>query len=600
MTAPGQLRNFSIIAHIDHGKTTLTDRLLEHCGQVDLVHPYDRLLDSNPIERERGITIKLAPVRLPYTTSSGEAVILNLIDTPGHVDFGYEVSRSLAACEGVLIVVDASQGIQAQTLSTYHKAKDLGLTVLPVINKIDLPSAETDRVLLEVMELCGVSEADILLVSAKTGVGIDQLLQAVVERIPPPTGDRTAPLRALLISSYFDQHQGALALVRVVDGVLDKQRLTFLSSPVTFLPLEVGVYLPKKSAVLELGPGEFGYVVTGLKDVRSLKVGDTLTTVMVRSQAVALQGYREPQPLVFFELFPTQAEDYNALLDALQKLSLHDAAITFVSTHSPAMGSGSRIGCLGLLHAEIVVERLQREFDLELIATRPTVSYTAVLKDGTSQVMSTITDFPDPTQLIQVNEPITKLTLITPVAYMSGILDLVRERRGQFLQSEHLIDRVILTCSLPLSELITDFHDLVKSISSGYCSIEYEVVGEAVVDAVVVTIMLNGEVVAPLGFIAIRSQADTKARVLVKQLKDILPRQLFAIPIQAAIGGTIIARETQSALRKDVTAKLYGGDVTRRKKLLSKQAKGKKRMKQFGSVSLDQDVFLKLMRQPLV
>ncbi|OGJ37242.1 MAG: hypothetical protein A3A82_03705 [Candidatus Pacebacteria bacterium RIFCSPLOWO2_01_FULL_47_12] len=352
--------------------------------------------------------------------------------------------------------------------------------------------------------------------------------------------------------------------------------------------------------VLELGPGEFGYVVTGLKDVRSLKVGDTLTTVMVRSQAVALQGYREPQPLVFFELFPTQAEDYNALLDALQKLSLHDAAITFVSTHSPAMGSGSRIGCLGLLHAEIVVERLQREFDLELIATRPTVSYTAVLKDGTSQVMSTITDFPDPTQLIQVNEPITKLTLITPVAYMSGILDLVRERRGQFLQSEHLIDRVILTCSLPLSELITDFHDLVKSISSGYCSIEYEVVGEAVVDAVVVTIMLNGEVVAPLGFIAIRSQADTKARVLVKQLKDILPRQLFAIPIQAAIGGTIIARETQSALRKDVTAKLYGGDVTRRKKLLSKQAKGKKRMKQFGSVSLDQDVFLKLMRQPLV
>ncbi|NCN83089.1 MAG: elongation factor 4 [Candidatus Pacebacteria bacterium] len=600
MTAPGQLRNFSIIAHIDHGKTTLTDRLLEQCGQVDLAHPHERLLDSNPIERERGITIKLAPVRLPYTTKAGEEITLNLIDTPGHVDFGYEVSRSLAACEGVLMVVDASQGIQAQTLSTYHKALDLGLTVIPVINKIDLPSAETDRVLLEVMELCNIPESDILLVSAKSGIGIDLLLEAIVKRIPPPTGDAAAPLRALLISSYFDQHQGALALVRVVDGVLNKQRLTFLSSPVTFLPLELGTYLPKKTAVPELGPGEVGYVVTGLKDVRSLKVGDTLTTVAQRANAVALQGYKEPQPLVFFELFPTLTEDYNALLDALQKLSLRDAAITFVSTHSPALGSGCRIGCLGLLHAEIVVERLHREFDLELIATRPTVPYNAVLKDGTEKVISTITEFPDPTQLEQISEPVTKLTLITPVAYMSGILDLVRERRGQFMQSEHLIDRVILTCSLPLSELITDFHDLIKSISSGYCSVEYEVIGEVVVDAVVVTIMLNGEDVAPLGFIALRSQAESKARSLVKQLKEILPRQLFSIPIQAAIGGTVIARETQSALRKDVTAKLYGGDVTRRKKLLSKQAKGKKRMKQFGSVSLDQDVFLQLMRQPLV
>lgn len=600
MTAPGQLRNFSIIAHIDHGKTTLTDRLLEQCGQVDLAHPHERLLDSNPIERERGITIKLAPVRLPYTTKAGEEITLNLIDTPGHVDFGYEVSRSLAACEGVLMVVDASQGIQAQTLSTYHKALDLGLTVIPVINKIDLPSAETDRVLLEVMELCNIPESDILLVSAKSGIGIDLLLEAIAKRIPPPMGDAAAPLRALLISSYFDQHQGALALVRVVDGVLNKQRLTFLSSPVTFLPLELGTYLPKKTAVPELGPGEVGYVVTGLKDVRSLKVGDTLTTVAQRANAVALQGYKEPQPLVFFELFPTLTEDYNALLDALQKLSLRDAAITFVSTHSPALGSGCRIGCLGLLHAEIVVERLHREFDLELIATRPTVPYNAVLKDGTEKVISTITEFPDPTQLEQISEPVTKLTLITPVAYMSGILDLVRERRGQFMQSEHLIDRVILTCSLPLSELITDFHDLIKSISSGYCSVEYEVVGEVVVDAVVVTIMLNGEDVAPLGFIALRSQAESKARSLVKQLKEILPRQLFSVPIQAAIGGTVIARETQSALRKDVTAKLYGGDVTRRKKLLSKQAKGKKRMKQFGSVSLDQDVFLQLMRQPLV
>ena len=594
------MRNFSIIAHIDHGKTTLTDRILEFCGQVDLAHPHDRLLDSNPIERERGITIKLAPVRLPYTAPDGTTHTLNLIDTPGHVDFGYEVSRSLAACEGVLMVVDASQGIQAQTLSTYYKAKALGLTIVPVINKIDLPSAETDRVLLEVMELCEVDESEILLVSAKTGVGIQALLQAVVERIPAPNGDKQAPLRALLISSYFDQHQGAVALVRVVDGVLDKQRLTFLSSPVTFMPLELGVYQPKRSTVAQLGPGEVGYVVTGLKDVRSLKVGDTLTTVAQRTKAIALTGYQEPQPLVFFELFPTVAEDYNALLDALQKLALRDAAISFVSTHSPALGSGSRIGCLGLLHAEIVVERLQREFDLDLIATRPTVPYKAVLKDGSEKTISTINEFPDPSQLEKVSEPVTKLTLITPVTYMSGILDLVRERRGQFLQSEHLIDRVILSCSLPLSELITDFHDLVKSLSSGYCSVEYEVVGEVAVDAVVVTILLNGEEVSPLGFIAIRSQAEAKGRALVKQLKETLPRQLFAVAIQATIGGTVIARETQSALRKDVTAKLYGGDVTRRKKLLAKQAKGKKRMKQFGSVSLDQDVFLKLMRQPLV
>ncbi len=600
MTAPSQLRNFSIIAHIDHGKTTLTDRLLEHCGQVDLAHPHERLLDSNPIERERGITIKLAPVRLPYTTKAGEQLTLNLIDTPGHVDFGYEVSRSLAACEGVLMVVDASQGIQAQTLSTYYKALELGLTVVPVINKIDLPSAETERVLLEVMELCNVPESDILLVSAKSGIGIDLLLEAIAKRIPPPTGDKMAPLRALLISSYFDQHQGALALVRVIDGELTKQRLTFLSSPVTFLPLEIGTYLPRKTAVPALGPGEVGYVVTGLKDVRSLKVGDTLTTVVDRERAVALQGYKEPQPLVFFELFPTLAEDYNALLDALQKLSLRDAAITFVSTHSPALGSGCRVGCLGLLHAEIVVERLSREFNLELIATRPTVPYHAVLKDGTEKTISTITEFPDPTQLEEISEPVAKLTLVTPVAYMSGVLDLVRERRGQFLQSEHLMDRVILTCSLPLSELITDFHDLVKSISSGYCSVEYEVTGEVAVDAVVVTILLNGDEVSPLGFIAIRSQAEAKARALVKQLKEVLPRQLFSVPIQATIGGTVIARETQSALRKDVTAKLYGGDVTRRKKLLAKQAKGKKRMKQFGSVSLDQDVFLQLMRQPLV
>ncbi|NCN83219.1 MAG: elongation factor 4 [Candidatus Pacebacteria bacterium] len=600
MSDSGLLRNFSIIAHIDHGKTTLTDRILEFCGQVDLAHPHDRLLDSNPIERERGITIKLAPVRLPYTAPDGTTHTLNLIDTPGHVDFGYEVSRSLAACEGVLMVVDASQGIQAQTLSTYYKAKALGLTIVPVINKIDLPSAETDRVLLEVMELCEVDESEILLVSAKTGVGIQALLQAVVERIPAPNGDKQAPLRALLISSYFDQHQGAVALVRVVDGVLDKQRLTFLSSPVTFMPLELGVYQPKRSTVAQLGPGEVGYVVTGLKDVRSLKVGDTLTTVAQRTKAIALTGYQEPQPLVFFELFPTVAEDYNALLDALQKLALRDAAISFVSTHSPALGSGSRIGCLGLLHAEIVVERLQREFDLDLIATRPTVPYKAVLKDGSEKTISTINEFPDPSQLEKVSEPVTKLTLITPVTYMSGILDLVRERRGQFLQSEHLIDRVILSCSLPLSELITDFHDLVKSLSSGYCSVEYEVVGEVAVDAVVVTILLNGEEVSPLGFIAIRSQAEAKGRALVKQLKETLPRQLFAVAIQATIGGTVIARETQSALRKDVTAKLYGGDVTRRKKLLAKQAKGKKRMKQFGSVSLDQDVFLKLMRQPLV
>jgi len=598
MSSARLVRNFSIIAHIDHGKTTLTDRLLEQCGQVDHQHVHDRVMDSNPIEQERGITIKLAPVRLNYLAKDSQRYTLNLIDTPGHVDFGYEVSRSLAACEGVLLVVDASQGIQAQTLSTFYKAVDLGLKVIPVINKIDLPSAEVDRVLLEVMELCKVSEDEILRVSAKSGLNIETVLEAVIERIYPPEDTIDKPLRALLISSYFDQHQGAIALVRIVDGRLRPEKLQFIQSGTSFFPAEIGIYTPKQEKISELTSGEVGYVVTTLKDVRSLKIGDTLT-VASRPATETLPGYKEPQPLVFFELYPIDAADYSALLDGLEKLALRDAAIQYSNTHSSALGSGTRVGCLGLLHAEIVVERLKLEAGLDLLVTRPTVPHTITLTDGSEKVVRTAQEFPDPSSIASVTEPMVAATLITPVKYMSKILDLVRERRGRYDSSDHLGDRVVLHCTMPLSELITDLHDVIKSVSSGYCSLEYEVSGHQEVDAVLVSILLNGEEVPPLGFISVRDYAASRGRKLVAQLKDLIPRQLFSVPVQATIGGNVIARETISALRKDVTAKLYGGDVTRRKKLLAKQAKGKKRMKAFGSVHLDQDVYLQLLRKPL-
>ncbi len=593
MSSQDKIRNFCIIAHIDHGKTTLTDCLLRLTHTVAEFQMEERMMDSNPIEKERGITIKLAPVRMEY-----QGYILNLIDTPGHVDFGYEVSRSLAACEGALLVVDATQGIQAQTLSTFEKARDLGLVIIPVINKIDLPSADVERTALELMELFNINEHDIIQVSAKSGMNIEALLQKIIEKIPSPKGTTAAPTRALLITSLFDQHKGAVALIRMVDGSIKKgERVEFLSAHESCVPIEIGVYEPTMVKRDELLTGEVGYIATGLKDVRALKVGDTVTRVSQVGQITPLPGYTEPQPMVYLEIYPVDSSEFTAVQDAMSKLVLRDAALQYTGTHSQALGSGLRVGFLGILHAEIVLERLDREFNLELIATAPSVPYEVMLKTGGSVPVHAPSQLPDPSQIEEVREPITLTHLFTPEHFSGAILQMLRERRGKLLGSKVVGERIRLDCEIPLAELITDFHDKLKSISSGYASLEYQVVGYKPVAAVKVDIMLNHEIVSALSFITVEENAEYEGRRITEKLKDILPRQMFEVPIQAMIGGRVIARETLKAFRKDVTAKLYGGDVTRRKKLLSKQAKGKKKMKQLGRVTVDQDTFLQLLKK---
>lgn len=609
------IRNFSIIAHVDHGKTTLTDRFLQLTNSLQARETQDRIMDSNPIEKERGITIKLAPVRmnyqpkvkdqpqpqlqpLPQPQPQPQSYVLNLIDTPGHVDFSYEVSRSLAACEGALLLVDATQGIQAQTLSHYEQAKQLGLTVIPVLNKIDLASAQPEQVMLEVMELVDCQESDILLASAKTGQGADLILETIIEKVPPPAGQPNKPSRALLITSHYDQHKGAVALVRVVDGELGREKLQFLASGDQFLPVEVGVFTPGMKTVESLGVGEVGYIATGLKDVRALKIGDTITKVADAKQAQPLTGYREPQPMVFMEVYPLEGDDFPLLQAAVEKLVLRDAALTFQGTHSPALGSGLQMGFLGILHAEVVLERLKREFELSVLATTPSVSYQAdLIAEQEKIIIQTPAQMPDPSQIKTLYEPWTKLTIFVPATYFGEVMNFCRERRGKLLASTPVGERLRLEFDLPLSELITDFHDTIKSLTSGYASVEYKVADYRPVDAVKVSILINKEPVEALSFITVREQAENQGRQRVKKLAEAIPRQLFTIPIQAAIGANIIARETIRPYRKDVTAKLYGGDVTRRKKLLAKQAKGKKRLKQFGKVELDQKVFLSVLRQ---
>lgn len=590
------IRNFSIIAHIDHGKTTLTDRFLRLTGTVSDLDFQDRMMDSNPIERERGITIKLAPVRMDYHYE-GQDYILNLIDTPGHVDFGYEVSRSLAACEGVLLVIDATQGIQAQTLTNYEKARELGLTIIPVINKIDLPAADVDSVILECMESFGVNEQDIVAVSAKTGINVEALLHAVIEKIPPPIGQQEKPLKALVITSQFDHHRGAIAYVRVVDGELKKEKLHLMSGEIDFNPIEVGVFKPSMTPVESLKAGEVGYIATGLKDSHMLKVGDTLTTQEAATQIQPLPGYKEPIPMVYMELYPVDGADFSILQDSMAKLTLHDAALQYSSTHSIALGNGLRVGFLGILHAEIVLERLDREFDLDLIATAPSVTYQLLLMNGEQRLIHTPAEMPDPSLIKTVTEPITEAVIFTPEEYVSTIIQLVRDRRGELVNNTFIGKRARLEFKLPLSEIITDFHDTLKSATSGFASLEYSVSGYEPVDAVKVSILLNHEVVEPLSFITVRQNAEQDARAIVAKLKEVIPRQLFEVPIQAALGGSVIARETIKAFRKDVTAKLYGGDVTRRMKLLRKQAKGKKRMKQLGKVELNQEAFLAVLKR---
>jgi len=549
-------------------------------------------MDSNPIEKERGITIKLAPVRMEY-----HGTILNLIDTPGHVDFGYEVSRSLAACEGALLVVDATQGVQAQTLSNYEKAKELGLDIIPVINKIDLPSADVDAAKLELMELFGVEEQKIVAVSAKTGQNTEALMEAVTKYIRPPQGKKDAPLRALVFTSQFDQHKGVIAYIRVIDGVLDKQKLQLMATKANFLPIELGVFTPHMTPTDRLEAGEVGYICTGLKEVSQVTVGDTITTTSAADHVTRLPGYKEPLPMVYMEFYPIDGDDFVLLQDAMAKLSLHDAALRFSGTHSPALGNGLRVGFLGILHAEIVRERLEREFNLELIATSPSVTYEVERTDGTEMVVKTPAEMPDPATIRLIKEPMTHAILFTPKNYLGAVMQLAEDHRGKLLSMQDVGTRVRIEYELPLAEIIVHFHDHLKSVSSGFASLEYDVTGYVPVDAVKLNIIVQHEQIDALSVIVVRENAEKIGRALVKRLKEVVPRQQFEVPIQAAIGGKVIARETIKAYRKDVTAHLYGGDVTRRQKLLKKQAKGKKRMKEIGKVQLNQEAFMAVLER---
>lgn len=549
-------------------------------------------MDSNPIEKERGITIKLAPVRMEL-----EGHVFNLIDTPGHVDFGYEVSRSLAACEGALLVIDATQGIQAQTLSNYEKAKELGLDIIPVINKIDLPSADVDAVMLEIMETFGIDEKKIVAVSAKTGLNTDSLLKVVVDEVRPPSGDKNAPLRALVFTSQFDQHKGVIAYIRVVDGVLDKQKLHLMATKTSFLPGEMGVFTPLMTPTDRLEAGEVGYISTGLKDVSLVTVGDTITSAATLDKVERLPGYKEPLPMVYMEIYPIDGDDFVLLQDAMSKLALHDAALRFGGTHSPALGNGLRVGFLGILHAEIVRERLEREFNLELIATSPSVTYQVERTDGKNLLVKTPAEMPDPATIRQIKEPMTKAVLFTPKDYLGAVMQLAEDHRGKMMGMQDVGTRVRIEYELPLAEIIVHFHDHLKSVSSGFASLEYEVTEYVPVDAVKLSVVVQHENIDALSVIVVRDQAEKIGRALVKKLKEVVPRQQFEVPIQTAIGGKVIARETIKAYRKDVTAHLYGGDATRRQKLLKKQAKGKKRMKEIGKVQLNQEAFMAVLER---
>ncbi len=590
------IRNFSIIAHIDHGKTTLTDQLLLQSGQISQREFRERLLDSNPIEQERGITIKLAPVRMCYNFNEKE-YIFNLIDTPGHVDFSYEVSRSLAACEAAILLVDATQGVQAQTLSHLEKAKELGLPIIPVLNKIDLPAADVERVALECMELLEITEDDFIMVSAKTGQGVTSLFKAIIEHVPEQQGSEKAQPRALVFSSFFDQHKGVVAQVRVVDGSLQQgDELVFLSQTEKFIPVELGFFLPQMTAVSRLNAGEVGYVATGLKRANLVKVGDTLTHSLSRNRISALPGYREPAPMVYMKFFPREGNDLYRLTDALEKLHLHDSSLQFMATHSKALGNGYQVGFLGLLHAEIVRERLQREFSLELIISQPSVTYRLKNQLGDTWEVKSATDFPEPSVFIQAEEPIVSADFFTPKEYVGTIVQLCEEHRGKQLGIEQIGGRLRLRYELPLAEIITNFYDKLKSNTSGYASLEYHFIRYEPVDVVRVDILINKELVSALSFLSVKEKAQERGKILVNKLKDAIPRQLIEIPIQAAIGGSIVARETVRAFRKDVTAKLYGGDRTRRMKLLAKQKKGKKKMQETGRVALNPQVFFSVLK----
>ena len=597
MTDQTRIRNFSIIAHIDHGKSTLADRLMEKTGAVSKRDMREQLLDSMDLERERGITIKAQTVRLNYTALDGEEYVINLIDTPGHVDFSYEVSRSLAACEGALLLTDAVQGVQAQTVANAYLAIDAGLEVIPAINKIDLPAADADRVAGEIVNILGGVANDIVRMSAKTGAGIDEVLEAVVKDVPPPQGDPDAPLRALLFDSYFDAYRGVVCYVRVVDGNIGSgDSLRFMATKEVHDANEIGLLTPKFVPVGSLGPGEVGYLITGVKEIDRIKVGDTITKARTPA-AIALPGYAEPRPMVFSGLFPTDGDDYEKLRDALEKLRLNDASLAWEPETSKALGFGFRCGFLGLLHMEIVRERLEREYDLDLVATAPSVAYQVTMPDGSVTEVKSPQDLPETIDREGVAEPYVKAMILTPSEYVGPIMELATRRRGIVGDINYLSpERVELDFEIPLAEIVFDFFDLLKSKTKGYASLDYEPADYREADLVKVDILLNGQPVDAFSAIVHRDGADDYGKKMTGRLRGLIPRQLFDVPIQAAIGGRIISRETVRAKRKDVTAKCYGGDISRKKKLLQRQKEGKKRMKMVGSVEVPQEAFVAALR----
>ena len=596
MTNISLIRNFAIIAHIDHGKSTLADRLIQHCGGLADREMTDQVLDNMDIERERGITIKAQTVRLSYLSKDGQTYQLNLLDTPGHVDFAYEVSRSLRACEGSLLVVDASQGVEAQTLANVYQALDANHEIIPVLNKIDLPAAEPKRIRQQIEDVIGLDASEAQEVSAKTGVGIPEILEALVAKLPCPTGHLDQPLKALLVDSWYDAYLGVVILVRIVEGTLSKgMKIRMMSNGATYDVDRVGVFTPKGTELPSLGPGEIGFLNASIKSVSDCQVGDTITEER-RQTDQPLEGFRPSTAVVFCGLFPIDASDYETLRDSLSKLHLNDSSFEFMAESSAALGFGFRCGFLGLLHMEIIQERLLREFGLELITTAPSVVYSIHTNKGDTVELHNPADMPDPSQIMYMEEPWVKATILVPDEFLGPILKLCTERRGEQLDLTYVGTRAMVVYRLPLNEIVFDFYDRLKSISKGYASFDYEIQGYDKSDLVKISILVNAEPVDALSFIAHRSQVDIRGRQICSRLKDLIPRHLFKVPIQAAIGGKVIARETISAMRKDVTAKCYGGDISRKRKLLDKQKEGKKKMRQFGRVEIPQTAFIEALK----
>ncbi len=590
------IRNFSIIAHIDHGKSTLADRLIQTTGGLETREMVEQVLDNMEIERERGITIKAQTVRLDYKAKDGETYVLNLMDTPGHVDFAYEVSRSLAACEGSLLVVDASQGVEAQTLANVYQALDNNHEIVPILNKVDLPAADCDRVKEQIEEVIGIDASDAVPISAKTGIGIGDVLEAIVTRLPAPKGDREAPLKAMLVDSWYDTYLGVVVLVRIVDGVMRKgQKIRMMEAGATYEVERMGVFTPKMVELKELGPGEIGFINASIKEVADTRVGDTITDER-KPCAEKLPGFRPTQPVVFCGLFPVDAADFEDLRTAVGKLRLNDASFTFEMETSAALGFGFRCGFLGLLHLEIIQERLEREFNLDLIATSPSVVYKMKLVDGTEIELHNPVDMPDVSRIREIEEPWIKATIMTPDEYLGSVLKLCQDKRGVQLDLSYAGSRAMVVYELPLNEVVFDFYDRLKSVSKGYASFDYHLADYRESDLVRLQILVNGEAVDALSMLVHKTRAEARGRAICEKLKDVIPPHMFQIPVQAAIGGKIIARETIRALRKDVTAKCYGGDATRKRKLLDKQKEGKKRMRQFGKVDIPQEAFIQVLK----